>query len=134
MAGNKFSDMDGGKLVVDPKLGTKRACESCGAKFYDLNKDPAVCPKCGHSFDPMAAFNQTQPTREIKPEVDEAEDDDEEDVLDDEEDAISLDEISDEASDDEEDEVLADFDDDEALLDDDEDDDEESFLEEDDED
>ena len=19
----------------------------CGAKFYDLNKDPAVCPKCG---------------------------------------------------------------------------------------
>ncbi|NBR51687.1 MAG: TIGR02300 family protein [Alphaproteobacteria bacterium] len=38
--------------MVDPKLGTKRVCEACGAKFYDLNKSPAVCPKCGHVYDP----------------------------------------------------------------------------------
>ncbi len=35
-----------------PELGTKRDCPSCGAKFYDLNKSPAVCPKCKHEFVP----------------------------------------------------------------------------------
>jgi len=29
------------------KLGTKRQCPSCGAKFYDLGKRPAVCSRCG---------------------------------------------------------------------------------------
>jgi uncharacterized protein (TIGR02300 family) len=33
--------------VAKPELGSKRQCMSCGAKFYDLNKDPATCPKCG---------------------------------------------------------------------------------------
>jgi uncharacterized protein (TIGR02300 family) len=33
--------------VAKPELGTKRLCASCGAKFYDLNKDPIHCPKCG---------------------------------------------------------------------------------------
>jgi len=28
------------------RLGTKRQCLSCGAKFYDLGKAPPVCPKC----------------------------------------------------------------------------------------
>jgi len=32
--------------VAKPELGTKRLCGSCGAKFYDLSKDPIVCPKC----------------------------------------------------------------------------------------
>lgn len=27
-------------------LGQKRICYSCGAKFYDLEKEPAICPKC----------------------------------------------------------------------------------------
>ncbi len=35
-----------------PELGTKRDCPSCGAKFYDLTKSPAVCPKCKHEFVP----------------------------------------------------------------------------------
>jgi uncharacterized protein (TIGR02300 family) len=33
--------------VAKPELGLKRVCMHCGAKFYDLNRDPAVCPKCG---------------------------------------------------------------------------------------
>lgn len=33
-------------------LGEKQLCPSCAAKFYDLNKRPAVCPKCGTAFDP----------------------------------------------------------------------------------
>jgi uncharacterized protein (TIGR02300 family) len=32
--------------VAKPELGTKRLCGECGAKFYDLSKDPIVCPKC----------------------------------------------------------------------------------------
>ena len=33
--------------MAKPELGTKRLCANCGAKFYDLNKDPIHCPKCG---------------------------------------------------------------------------------------
>nr|WP_281432998.1 TIGR02300 family protein [Microvirga terrestris] len=40
--------------VAKPELGLKRQCMSCGAKFYDLNKDPAVCPKCGTVFQATA--------------------------------------------------------------------------------
>ena len=32
--------------MAKPELGGKRLCAGCGAKFYDLNKDPIVCPKC----------------------------------------------------------------------------------------
>ena len=33
-------------------LGEKQACTNCGAKFYDLRRRPATCPKCTTSFDP----------------------------------------------------------------------------------
>ena len=33
-------------------LGDKQVCPGCGAKFYDLRKRPAVCPKCTTAFDP----------------------------------------------------------------------------------
>jgi uncharacterized protein (TIGR02300 family) len=36
--------------VAKPELGAKRQCQACGAKFFDLNKDPIVCPKCGTVF------------------------------------------------------------------------------------
>lgn len=36
--------------VVSDELGTKRTCPSCAARFYDLNKDPIVCPKCDQAF------------------------------------------------------------------------------------
>jgi uncharacterized protein (TIGR02300 family) len=39
------------RTVAKPELGTKRLCGSCGAKFYDLSKDPIVCPKCGTVFE-----------------------------------------------------------------------------------
>src|SRR5690242_1232610 len=35
------------RSMAKPELGTKRVCVSCGARFYDLTKQPAVCPKCG---------------------------------------------------------------------------------------
>ena len=27
--------------------GIKRTCTGCAARFYDLRKNPPVCPKCG---------------------------------------------------------------------------------------
>ena len=33
--------------MAKPELGTKRVCVNDAVRFYDLNKVPAVCPKCG---------------------------------------------------------------------------------------
>ena len=36
--------------MAKTELGAKRQCQNCGAKFFDMNKDPIVCPKCGTIF------------------------------------------------------------------------------------
>ena len=36
--------------MAKTELGAKRQCQNCGAKFFDMNKDPIVCPKCGTVF------------------------------------------------------------------------------------
>lgn len=36
--------------MAKPELGTKRTCQSCGSKYYDLMRDPITCPKCGAAF------------------------------------------------------------------------------------
>jgi uncharacterized protein (TIGR02300 family) len=33
--------------MAKPELGSKRVCVACVTKFYDLQRSPAVCPKCG---------------------------------------------------------------------------------------
>jgi uncharacterized protein (TIGR02300 family) len=43
-------------------LGQKRVCLHCGARFYDLGKQPIVCPSCGTTFEPEA-FVRTRRTR-----------------------------------------------------------------------
>ena len=40
--------------MARPELGLKRQCMSCGAKFYDLGRDPIVCPKCGAVYQAAA--------------------------------------------------------------------------------
>ena len=32
-------------------LGTKRACLSCGMRFYDFKRSPILCPGCGTEVD-----------------------------------------------------------------------------------
>jgi uncharacterized protein (TIGR02300 family) len=49
------------KNVAKPELGTKRLCGSCGAKFYDLGKDPIVCPKCGTVFQVIVPVSRARP-------------------------------------------------------------------------
>jgi uncharacterized protein (TIGR02300 family) len=54
--------------------GTKRTCQSneCGARFYDLNRDPIVCPICGtiyqiaHATGPIAALIEEKPRKAKK--------------------------------------------------------------------
>lgn len=33
------------------RLGTKRTCRSCSARFYDFDKAAPACPKCQAIFD-----------------------------------------------------------------------------------
>jgi uncharacterized protein (TIGR02300 family) len=40
--------------VAKPEWGTKRICPNCGARYYDLLRDPVICPKCSTPFDPEA--------------------------------------------------------------------------------
>jgi uncharacterized protein (TIGR02300 family) len=46
--------------VANLELGTKRLCAGCGVKFYDLNKEPIHCPKCGTVYEVVVA---TRPVR-----------------------------------------------------------------------
>ena len=41
--------------MAKPELGMKRHCQNCGAKFFDLNRNPIVCPKCATVFQAPAA-------------------------------------------------------------------------------
>jgi uncharacterized protein (TIGR02300 family) len=40
--------------LAKPEWGTKRICPSCGARYYDLQRDTVTCPKCSTPFDPEA--------------------------------------------------------------------------------
>ena len=42
--------------MADPQLGAKQVCPNCQAKFYDLTRRPAHCPKCDTEFDPEEAI------------------------------------------------------------------------------
>ena len=41
-------------MVAKPEWGLKRACQGCSTRFYDLKRDPIICPNCGATFDPLA--------------------------------------------------------------------------------
>ena len=63
--------------MANPELGAKQICPNCQTKFYDLGRRPAVCPKCGTSFDPEEALRSRRvrartatPDYEDEPEVD----------------------------------------------------------------
>jgi uncharacterized protein (TIGR02300 family) len=46
--------------VAKPELGGKRQCQNCGTKFFDLNRDPILCPKCGATFVPPVLARAAQ--------------------------------------------------------------------------
>jgi len=97
-----------------PELGTKRDCPSCGAKFYDLNRNPVVCPKCKHEFVPDSGAKAKRAKPVEKPKEKPAPS--RPAVVDDDGETVSLDAMRDEelAADDIEDVDIEDIDDDDA--------------------
>jgi uncharacterized protein (TIGR02300 family) len=65
--------------VAKADLGTKRLCPNCGAKYYDLNRNPILCPRCGTPFEvptgrggrpsPAAAAVVVEEVEEVVPEA-----------------------------------------------------------------
>jgi uncharacterized protein (TIGR02300 family) len=52
--------------VAKPEWGSKRICPSCGARYYDLMREPVICPKCSTPFDPEA-FLKSRRSRPAPP-------------------------------------------------------------------
>ncbi len=97
--------------MAKPEWGAKRICQSCSAPFYDLRRDPIICPKCGATFDPEAVLKsrRTRGAEEVvaekpKPKVEvpevAADTEEEEVVADDDEDDDVLEDASDLGDDD----------------------------------
>ncbi len=69
--------------MANPELGAKQICPNCQAKFYDLGKRPAVCPKCQTSFDPEEALRSRRVrARTVTPNYDEPDETEEKKVVD----------------------------------------------------
>ena len=48
--------------MAKPEWGTKRICQSCGARFYDFGRSPIICPACGATFD-LEVLNRARRAR-----------------------------------------------------------------------
>ena len=102
-------------------LGEKLTCSSCGARYYDLNKTPALCPKCGAENERPKTF-RTKKAEPAAPKPDK-ESAPPKAVKSDDPDAIEdLEDI--ETDDDDDDDLIAD----DASLDDEDDDDVDSVI------
>lgn len=53
--------------MAKPEWGTKRTCTSCAAKYYDFQRDPIICPKCGDKF-VVATTVRARRSRSARPE------------------------------------------------------------------
>ncbi|MCF6326837.1 MAG: TIGR02300 family protein [Devosiaceae bacterium] len=58
--------------MASDKRGTKHQCLNCGMKYYDLNRDPILCPGCQTPFEtpavPEPTPSKTPAAEEAKPE------------------------------------------------------------------
>ncbi len=117
--------------MAKPEWGAKRTCLGCGAKFYDMGRNPITCPACDEPF-AVAAPSRSRRTRKEEPKAapvaapvaaavaaddGETAEEDEVDAL-----AAEVDDLLDDDEDDEEDAVA-------TLADDDEEDDDDVLAE-----
>lgn len=65
--------------MAKPEWGVKRTCPNCGTRYYDMRKDPPICPSCQTPFDPEALLKSRRarpaPSDEAKKPVARVEDD-----------------------------------------------------------
>ena len=61
-----FAELQWERMVAKPEWGSKRICPSCGARYYDLMREPVICPKCATPFD-AEAFLRSRRTRPAPP-------------------------------------------------------------------
>ena len=54
--------------MAKPEWGTKRSCDSCGAKFYDFHRDPITCPKCDAKIT-LTSATRPKRNRSARPET-----------------------------------------------------------------
>jgi uncharacterized protein (TIGR02300 family) len=52
--------------VAKPEWGTKRVCQSCGTRFYDLMRTPCTCPKCGAAVETEVVFKPRRQSAEAR--------------------------------------------------------------------
>jgi hypothetical protein len=57
------------KAAIKLERGTKRSCQNpdCGARFYDLNRDPITCPVCNTVYATALQPSPEIPARAPKP-------------------------------------------------------------------
>jgi uncharacterized protein (TIGR02300 family) len=106
MAPNRFGETSMEQMVAKPEWGTKRICPSCGIRYYDLLREPVICPKCNTPYDPEA-FLKSRRARPIPPaqkeidpvgaeELDAELESEEADVVEEEEETVPLEEAEEE--------------------------------------
>lgn len=52
--------------MAKPEWGTKRVCQSCGTRFYDLMRTPCTCPKCGSAVEAEVVFKPRRQSAEAR--------------------------------------------------------------------
>lgn len=55
--------------MAKTELGNKHQCNSCNTKFYDLQKEVPICPKCGEEIIIKIKPRLGRPPRNKKPEI-----------------------------------------------------------------
>jgi len=106
--------------VAKPEWGRKVTCASCNNKFYDMRREPATCPSCGATNDPLQAFRPKRGAvakpvaqKEAKPKAAKVLPDEDDDDLD----AVLPDVDDDDLADDDVEDVLDDDEDDDLIED-----------------
>src|SRR5262245_56774372 len=76
--GSATQEQHRGMSMSKPARGTKRVCSSCGARFYNLNRTPIICPACQSIYQaappppPSRRWGRAQPAEARKVEEQEA--------------------------------------------------------------
>ncbi|GLQ04978.1 TIGR02300 family protein [Sneathiella chinensis] len=82
--------------MAKPEWGAKHACSSCGTRFYDMLRNPIVCPSCGKEHVPEKLL-KSRKTEDVKPvkavKAAKPGEDEEEDTLLDDDDLLDADDI-----------------------------------------